>query len=111
MDTRVNPDGSAWDSFAMNFQLEPWQVSDQVELGRLCEAILLHTKGEVEFIATNVPCVVHRQKVWRDIAFAPNPSGVLTVVVYYCCRLNRMSLAPSIPPLEAYIKKKLKLEG
>jgi len=106
---RINVDGSAWSKHPMSFILEPSQASDQELLTGVCNSIFQMVKGEVEFTGTEKPCTLHRANVWREIDFSFDDDGKLIGDVYVCCRDYGGRIAPSIPQIEAFVKRKLKL--
>jgi len=109
MDTRINLDGSPWGWLDMSFKLEPQQLEDQTQLSSVCDSIFRLTKGEIEFSATERPCPLHQEDVWRELFFDFDSDGVLTARVFVCCQKFSNPSAHSMPQLEAFIKRKLKL--
>jgi hypothetical protein len=109
IDTYINLDGSPWGKLSMSFKPNPEHMVDQEPFDALCDSIQALTQGEIEFTATQKPCFVHREGVWRDLEFLLEPDGTLIANVYVCCRQYAPVIAPSMPQLESFIKRKLKL--
>jgi hypothetical protein len=106
---RFNTDGSAWEKLTMSFQLDSSQIADPHRLNVLSDAIYKLVQGEIEFTASERPCVLHRTHVWRDASFNIDEENRMNVDVYLCCANFSKDMAPSMPKIEAFIKRKLQL--
>jgi len=108
---RVNVDGSLWAKFAMSFDLDLSLAADETELPNLCDEIVKLAKGEIEFAGSERPCVLHQSSVWRELEFRLKEDNRLEADVYVCCREFGGTIASSMPQIEAFIKKKLKISA
>jgi hypothetical protein len=108
---RVNVDGSPWKKFSMSFSPSVDQLSNEGQLDDLQQAIYRMAKGDIEYSGIERPCIVHHRNVWRDAKFLTEANGTLTAELYVCCKEFGEEIGPSVPKIEAFIKRKLKLPG